>query len=259
MADSRSGRSWLRANWGELSQIQTDQQAREAYPSLEQPVPADALLIELPAVDQLATPPMTFFEATRNRQSRRRWSDEPLTLDELALLLWATQGVRSVAGSGAATLRTVPSGGSRHTFETYLAVGRVDGLGPGLYRVLRRAVYFARRYLALEHKLWQITLDAEIMEAAGAACLGQRTVRRCAAAFFWSSVPYRAEWRYAVAAHKMIAIDAGHVCQNLYLACEALHLGCCAIGAYDQQLADTLIGADGDDELAVYAAAVGRL
>ncbi len=247
MADYKDGRRWLRANWSELGQITTDQQAREAYPALEQPVPADATLIELPAVDELPSPPMSFIEATRSRQSRRRWSDEPLTLADLALLLWATQGVRSVAGSGAATLRTVPSGGARHTFETYLAVGRVDGLGPGLYR-----------YLALEHKLWQISLNEEIMEAAGAACLNQRTVRRCAVAFFWSSVPYRAEWRYAVAAHKMIAIDAGHVCQSLYLACEALGLGCCAIGAYDQRLADALIGADGDDELAVYAAAVGR-
>jgi hypothetical protein len=30
------------------------------------------------------------------------------------------------------------------------------------------------------------------------------------------------ERRYALAAHKVIALDAGHVCQNLYLACEAI-------------------------------------
>lgn len=34
--------------------------------------------------------------------------------------------------------------------------------------------------------------------------------------FFWTSVPARMEWRYDRAAHKVIALDAGHVCQNLY-------------------------------------------
>ena len=95
--------------------------------------------------------------------------------------------------------------------------------------------------------------------AAGQACLNQRTVSRCAVTFFWSTVPYRAEWRYGPVAHKMIAIDAGHACQNLYLACEGMGLGCCAIGAYDQQLCDTLCGLDGEDEFVIYAAAVGKL
>ena len=57
----------------------------------------------------------------------------------------------------------------------------------------------------------------------------------------------------------MIALDAGHVCQNLYLACGAIGCGTCAIAAYDQDLADQLIGADGDDEFVVYLSPVGKL
>ena len=53
--------------------------------------------------------------------------------------------------------------------------------------------------------------------------------------------------RYGLAAHKVIAVDAGHVCQNLYLACEAIQAGTCAIGAYDQVKADVLIQVDGKD------------
>ena len=45
------------------------------------------------------------------------------------------------------------------------------------------------------------------------------------------------EWRYSLAAHKVIAIDVGHVCQNLYLACEAIGAGTCAVAAYDQDSA----------------------
>lgn len=66
------------------------------------------------------------------------------------------------------------------------------------------------------------------------------------------------EWRYDRAAHKVIALDAGHVCQNLYLACESLGLGTCAIAAYDQEACDRLLGVDGDDEFTLYLAPVGR-
>lgn len=240
-------RRFLKADWQALAEQGSDQQKRMPYPALEQPYPADAELIELPAPDKLPSPALPLLEAIERRVSQRKWSEDAVTLDELALLLWATQGVRSVPASGVATLRTVPSGGARHTFETYLAVSRVAGLPPGLYR-----------YIALSHKLWRMREDADIGEAAGTACLRQRAVSRCSVTFIWSTVPYRAEWRYGPVAHKMIAIDAGHVCQNLYLACEALNLGCCAIGAYDQQLLDQLCGVDGEDEFTIYAAAVGK-
>jgi SagB-type dehydrogenase family enzyme len=66
------------------------------------------------------------------------------------------------------------------------------------------------------------------------------------------------EWRYDIAAHKVIAIDAGHVCQNLYLACEAIGAGTCAMAAYDQEGMDKLLRIDGHDEFTIYIASVGR-
>jgi SagB-type dehydrogenase family enzyme len=67
------------------------------------------------------------------------------------------------------------------------------------------------------------------------------------------------EWRYHLAAHKVIAIDAGHVCQNLYLASAAVGAGTCAVAAYHQQMMDRLIGIDGTDEFVIYLAAVGKI
>ena len=57
----------------------------------------------------------------------------------------------------------------------------------------------------------------------------------------------------------VIAVDAGHVCQNLYLACEAIGAGTCAIGAYDQEAMDALIRVDGKDEFVIYIAPVGKV
>jgi nitroreductase len=60
------------------------------------------------------------------------------------------------------------------------------------------------------------------------------------------------------AAAKVIALDAGHVCQNLYLACEAIGAGTCAVAAYDQQAMDHILKVDGKDEFTIYLASVGK-
>jgi SagB-type dehydrogenase family enzyme len=69
----------------------------------------------------------------------------------------------------------------------------------------------------------------------------------------------RTEWRYAEASCKVIALYVGHLCQNLYLACEAIGAGTCVIAAYNQQLCDELVGVDGSEEFGVYLAPVGKV
>jgi SagB-type dehydrogenase family enzyme len=228
-------------------QTKSGQQSREEYPALQEPYPPEAQLIALPDPESFTLGGMSVREAIRARQSRRQFADAPLSLDELAYLLWATQGVRSVAASGVATLRTVPSGGARHPFETYLVVRNVTGLTPGLYR-----------YLALSHQLCLLQAGDFTQEAVK-ACGGQRMVASCAVLFCWVAVPYRAEWRYPIVATKLIAQDSGHVCGQLYLACESIGCGTCAVGAYDQQAMDTLLGVEGERQFAVYAAPVGKV
>lgn len=196
-----------------------------------------------------------FLELLNNRVSRRRYNEEKLTLEELSFLLWSTQGVKTVVGNNRkATMRTVPSAGARHPFETYLFINRVEGVEPGVYH-----------YLAIEHKLEFIkTLDQQA-DRVSAAYSGQTFFGYAAVSFVWTVMPYRSEWRYSLDAQKYALLDAGHVCQNLYLACEAIGCGTCAIGAYDQKLADELLDLssepsyDNENEFVVYAAAVGKI
>jgi nitroreductase len=67
------------------------------------------------------------------------------------------------------------------------------------------------------------------------------------------------EWRYHLIAHKVIALDAGHLCQNLYLACESIGAGTCGIGAYNQEKVDSILGVNGEDELTIYIAPTGKI
>jgi SagB-type dehydrogenase family enzyme len=217
-------------------------------PPVENPVPADAQLIDLVRAEELRDiAVMDVFTAIANRRSRRAFSRNALTLQELSFLLWATQGVRKIAAPGTA-FRVVPSAGCRHALETYLCVFNVAGLAEGIYR-----------YLPLEHQLVLVSRPSDLSSRLSEAALGQDFVGKSAVTFIWTAVPYRMEWRYDMAAHKVIALDAGHVCQNLYTSCEAVQAATCAVAAYNQELMDDLLGVDGIEEFAIYLAPVGKV
>jgi SagB-type dehydrogenase family enzyme len=225
----------------------TDQNKGIASPPLEKSVPDVAQRIDLVPADKMYDiSTMDVITAIANRRSRRAFKQGPLTLKELSFLLWATQGIRRIAAPGTA-FRVVPSAGCRHALETYLCVFNVSGLEEGIYR-----------YLPVEHQLLLISQPANLSSLLSEAALGQDFVGKSAVTFIWTTMPYRMEWRYDMAAHKVIAIDAGHVCQNLYTACEAIHAATCAVAAYHQELMDNLLGVDGNDEFVIYLAPIGK-
>ena len=102
-------------------------------------------------------------------------------------------------------------------------------------------------------------VDVDIERIERRAALGQRFVSRGAVTFLWSTIPARMEWRYGEASYKVIALDAGHVAQNLYLSCAAVGAGTCAVAAYDQMAADALLELDGEGEFTLYMAPVGKV
>lgn len=225
-----------------------DQHRGVAPPPVEKPFPADSPRVDLVRPGEWpGIAPRDLRAAIGRRESRREFTAEALSLEELSFLLWATQGIRRRVGPGTA-LRTVPSAGARHALETYLAVFRVVGLEPAFYR-----------YLPVEHQLLREFQEDQAEARLAAAALGQSFVGEGALTFIWTTIPYRMEWRYGAAAHKTIALDAGHVCQNLYLACEAIGAGTCAVAAYHQQEMDRLLRLDGEEEFVVYMAPVGKI
>ena len=183
-----------------------------------------------------------------SRRSARIYTQETMTLEQLSFLLWACQGVKSIRGKSYATLRTVPSGGARHPFETYLLIRKVNGLKPGVYH-----------YLPMDHQLEFLHEIENLDETVNESLCGQSWAVKANVLFYWSMVPYRAEWRYGIYAHRVALMDAGHMAENLYLACTGIGLGCCAIGAFRDELCNKMLTLDGEEEFTLYVVPVGTV
>lgn len=215
-------------------------------PPFEHPIPDDVTVIALPDPSSITIPVMDVRTAMEQRSSLRKFAQSALSMEEFSYLLWITQGIKTITDRPV-TFRNVPSAGSRHPFETYILANRVGTLEPGLYR-----------YSALKHSLYTHNMEAGINEKLTTACKAQSHVRTSAATFFWVAVIERTAWRYSERAARYVLLDAGHVCQNLYIAAESIQCGVCGIAAYDDDLLNAALGVNGIDEIAVYAATIGK-
>jgi len=238
------GREFIRATYRDKVSPSAQEEGLP-QPPLELPLPAGVPLLPLPAPAELQIPPIDLRQAIERRRSVRRYSEEPLSLAVLSSLLWLTQGVKEITGRRS-TLRTVPSAGARHAFESFLLVNRVTGVEAGLYR-----------FAASQHSLVRLPAPVNICERITHACYDQSQVLHSAVTFLWVAVVERMTWRYAERGYRYLLLDAGHVCQNLYLAAEALGCGVCAIAAYDDALLNAELGLDGENLFVIYLASLG--
>ena len=204
-------------------------------------------IIDLPMPEEIPAIKIDFMAAIELRTSVRDYQETPISLLELSFLLWCTQGVKQLLGGDKATLRTVPSAGARHAFETFLLINNVEGIKPGLYR-----------FLALEHKLAEVNMTDTIAEEISNACLHQKVILKSAITFIWAADAARMTWRYGERGYRYLHLDAGHICQNLYLSAQVIGCGACAIGAFDDELMNSVVGIDGEEQFVVYMATVGK-
>lgn len=229
-----------KSDWGTRSR-NTDQMNGIPMPPFEKPFPDNATLIKLVPHEEISCGKTEVYTTIVERRSRRRYKDEAISLEELSYLLLSTQGI---INPNRPQFRTSPSGGARHGIETYLYIEKVDSINTGLYR-----------YLPIEHKL--LYLGTPKKETLTSALADQDF--KPAVTFIWTVVPYRIAWRYDGAEEKLALLDVGHICQNLYIACEAENMGTCAIGAYEQKPLDDFLGIDGETEFSIYASPVGKM
>lgn len=246
---SEKFRNFLKSSiWKTIDFSTTDQSRGIKAPPVEKPYnPEDRRISLIKPGDWKSISKVSVETAIAQRKSRRSYTTGTINLEELSFLLWATQGLRGKR-SAIRNYRTVPSAGCRHALETYIAAFRVEGIPKAIYR-----------YLPMSHQMVEVIKHENLEGLLTQAALDQSFAGKSAVTFVWTTIPARMEWRYSRTSYKVIALDVGHVCQNLYLACEAIGAGTCAIAAYDQEFADSVLGIDGVEEFTIYMAPVGKV
>ena len=83
-----------------MSEMETDQMKGLLPPPIQKPYPEGASLIDMVSPDAFTLGRTALIDALRGRESHREYTEEPLSLEELSFLLWATQGVRGLVRNG---------------------------------------------------------------------------------------------------------------------------------------------------------------
>ena len=186
---------------------------------------------------------MSLEEALQTRRSIREFIDNPLTFVQLSRLLFAGMGKTGEARGR--DIRTAPSAGARYPIELYVIANRVEGLPQGLYH------YFVSTHELelleegnLAGELYQDASEKSHMESAGVLIIMTAVMERCRS-------------RYKSRSDRYIAMEAGHISQNLYLQATSLGLGSVAVGAIDETSENRLLGLDETVESAVYMQMIG--
>ena len=251
MNEIKKNRLFMQCPSFKESMAKSDQQKEVKPPSYENYVTGK--FITLPPFDNVVTC-SSYLDLLDIRRSVRGYSDTAITQEQLAFMLWSSQGIQAIRGEGGvATFRPVPSGGARHPFELYIAVKNVKGLEPGFYHYVPTK-HISEKKVTIE-RLGPLFDDYETKISD--LLVGQKWAIHAPVILFVSCIPYRAEWRYHDIAHRVMLIDLGHVGQNLMLSATSCGLGSCCLAAYDQTLCDEVFSFNGIDEYTVYVLTLG--
>lgn len=180
-------------------------------------------------------------KAMNDRRSHRDFADQAITLQDVSQVLWAAYGLTKPIEGGPAFLRgglrTAPSAGALYPLDVYLVAGNVQGLPPGIYF-----------YDSGNHRLKKLVAGDQRKEVCTAAN-SQKMVEQAPASLVYSAVFSRTTSKYGDRGReRYVCMDLGHSAENVYLQCEAMGFGTCAIGAFFDDQLKSIIGMTRNEE-----------
>ena len=175
--------------------------------------------VALPPPDPRGTMPLE--QAIAKRRSRRHFSREPVTLEQMGQLLWSAAGLTSPEG-----LRAAPSAGAMYPLEVYAACAE------GLFH-----------YQPEDHSLVKLVAE-DIRPALAKASLGQDFVAQAPFSVIFTAIYERTTSRYGERGRRYVHMDCGYAAENVHLQAEALGLGSVSVGAFDDGAVSRVLGLD---------------
>jgi len=193
----------------------------------------------------------------RSRRTRRgQFSPRPMTVKQWGRLFEMACGLTGQVAHPnfpdiVQDLRAWPSGGAMYPIEVYLAALGGNELEPAWYH-----------YQVASHELAR--LDAAALDSRPE---GQPLQRLVFADGLWENAGgllvltglfARTQEKYGERGYRFVLLDAGHLAQNILLACEDLGLAAIPLGGFDDDGLARSLGLDARKEAPVYTILVGN-
>lgn len=187
-----------------------------------------------------------FFELIKKRQSQRNFTRQPLSKNDISLLLKYSCGIIREKDNGQHS-RAQPSGGARFPIEVYPIIFHSS-------KELQAGVY---HYNVKEHKL-DVLLEREFNDFEIKELFNYSWTKDAAIGIVMTAVFWRTQNKYGERGYRYTLLEAGHIGQNIYLISEALGIQCCAHGGTRDENIEKLLNIDGTTESVVYGLAIGK-
>lgn len=182
-------------------------------------------------------------KAVQDRHSVRSFSDRAVTLPEVSRLLLTADGLTHSRGEW--QMRSAPSGGALYPIDIYLIATQVENLKPGLY------------HFQVSDSSLELVAGGDFSKEIHVASNEQGSVGSSPVTIIMTARFDRSIVKYSDRGYRYTYMEAGAICQNIYLQATALKMGTVAVGAFNDDALNRLLKIDGRDEAGLLIMPVG--
>lgn len=195
-------------------------------------------ILSLPRIEPV--PGLSLEQLLARRRSIRAYTAQPLTLAQVAGLLWAAEGITAPPH-----MRTAPSAGALYPLQLFLVAGDVSGLAPGIYRHLP------------DQCAIDLLAEGDHRRDLAAAAPGQSWLAEAPLTLVFTARYARTTWKYHQRGIRYVHIEVGHAAQNALLMAVALNLGAAVVGAFNDERVAGVVGLN-EESTPLYLLPVGH-
>lgn len=182
---------------------------------------------------------MSLAEALSRRQTQREFSGEKIALADIASLLFHG------AHHNRPNRRPYPSGGGWYPIEVYIVSSEIEKC--------ENSILHYESDTNVLRRLWEIPQLMRDMHT-----IIDKHVEVPSALIVLTAVWNRNEPTYKRFAYILALLESGHLAQNFCLCSEALSLGICPLGGFNDEHIQELLDIDERHEQALYVLALGK-
>lgn len=201
---------------------------------------------EYPRMERVQLPeptdiPLSLSAALQRRTSyMKQGGEEPISISDLGSLFGNTLKRREGSSS-----RNYPSGGALFPIETYLIATKLEGAAPGVF-------HYHPTANALE-RLWDLPADFEMTRL-----VSKPDFLKPSALILFTAVWNRSSAKYGDLAYSHALLEAGHMSENVLLACAAFDLQARPMAGFNDQMSIDLLDLDEEFEQPVHSITLSK-